>query len=133
MESWDDFEEHEDEDDDGDDEGADGVGECAFDFTTHGVGFFNLDAQTRQDRIEDAADFAGGDERGIEGREDARMFSECVAECHTRFDVGFDGELNAFEVRIDFLAREEVEGLNDGQTCVDHGRELTRKDDEFAA
>jgi len=60
------------------------------------------------------------------------MFAERVGDGVTGFDVEHDLARDILERRVFTLVREDVEGLHERQTGVDHRRELAREDDDVA-
>ena len=68
----------------------------------------------------------------VELGEDLRVLLQRLGGCEARLHVLTNGGNDLLELRVLRLFREYVEGADDGQAGVDHGRELPVEDDEVA-
>src|SRR5262249_49161413 len=99
----------------------------AAELTTQLDRLFVVDGETRQNRVEDAADLARLNEVDVERVEDLRVPAERVAEGGALLGARFDVAEHDREALVVRLVAEDVEALNDGKTGVDHRREETRE------
>ncbi len=59
------------------------------------------------------------------------MFAQRLGVGRSRFDIILDGAEGLAQGLVVGLAREDLQALDEGQTGIDHGRELPREDDDI--
>ena len=128
LERRDDLDQHHADHADRDDEDADRVVHRALELALQLDGLLDVDRESVQDRVEDAADLAGRDEVDVELVEDLRMLPERVGERRALLDAVLHAEQDLLERLVLALVREDVEALHERQAGVDHRRELARED-----
>ncbi len=94
-------------------------------------GFFVVDREALQNRVENSARLTRLHEVAVETVEDARMSSQRFAERLALLDLRFDIRDDDGKMFVVGLVAENVETLDDRQACVDHRREQTRERDEI--
>ena len=85
--------------------------------------------QPRQDAVERAPEFARGDHADVELAEHCGVLPQRLGERRAALDVAFDLADDPGERPVPGLAGQQVQRLHDGESGVDHRRELAREHD----
>ncbi len=131
AEGRDDPGEHDHDHRDGDEEDGHRIDHRSADLPLQLDVLLDVDREALEDRVQDAAHLAGGDEVHEEVVEDLRVLAEPLGEGAALLDVDLDLLEDRVEALVLTLGREDVETLHEGQTGVDHRRELPREDHQL--